>query len=113
MKVNFNGYKENVITFMCYATVTAANVPVKITANGTVGACNAGDPFIGLTTAAPVNGYGAVQTNGTVTVPKTGNITLGFSKLSAAADGKVKQDSTNGKEYTVLCTDENTATFIL
>ena len=39
MNVNFNGYGENVATFVADSSLTAAGVPVKITADGTVGKC--------------------------------------------------------------------------
>ena len=61
------------------------------------------------------NGYAAVQLKGYVQMPSTGSISLGYSKLAAAAGGKIKADSTNGREYLVVDFDStaNVVGFIL
>lgn len=63
MNVNFNGYGENVATFVADSSLTAAGVPVKITADGTVGKCSANDIFCGICVGLR-DGYAAVQLSG-------------------------------------------------
>ena len=41
MNVNFNGYGENVTTFIADSGLTAAGVPVKLSGDGTVTVCSA------------------------------------------------------------------------
>ena len=45
MNVNFNGYGENVATFIADNALTEAGVPVKISADGKVAKCASGDLF--------------------------------------------------------------------
>ena len=60
MNVNFNGYGENVATFMADSTVTEAGIPVKVVSNGTVAKCESGDSFCGICVGVR-EGYAAVQ----------------------------------------------------
>lgn len=111
MNINFNGYKENVLTFEADETVTAPNLPVKITANGTVGACKSGETFCG----AAVNlhgGYVAVTLDGYIKLPVTGTVEAGYRKLAADGAGGVMADD-GGREYLVLDADDECVGFIL
>ena len=112
MNVAFNGYGEGVMTFEAASGVTAGS-PVEITANGRVAAVTSG-AFCGICTGVR-SGYAAVQLSGYVNVPSSGSISLGYQKLGAATGGKVKADSTNGREYLVVDVDStaNTVGFIL
>ena len=94
MKVSFDGFGENVLTFETQGTITAP-APVMLTANGKVGA--ASGAFCGICTAVR-NGYAAVQVKGYVRVPYSGTApTVGFVKLKAS-DGKAVVDASNGRE---------------
>ncbi len=88
MNVNFNGYGENIATFIANSTLTETGVPVKITADGTVSKCSANDSFCGICVAVR-DGYAAVQLSGYVKVQTTAKLALGYTKLAAAAGGKV------------------------
>lgn len=106
MKVSFNGFGENVLTFETQGTITAPE-PVMVTADGKVGAANG--VFCGICTAVR-NGYAAVQLKGYVTVPYSGTApTVGYAKLKAT-DGKAVVDATNGREYLVIDVDTTAKT---
>jgi len=102
MSVSFNGFNENTATFTVSEEI-AAGTPVKMSGNGEVKACAAGDSFIGF--AIDCDGkYASVQLSGTVTVAYTGSAPeCGYATL-AAADGGVQGGS--GREYLVLSVDD-------
>ena len=108
MNVNFNGYGENVATFVADSSLTAAGVPVKITA---VGKCSANDIFCGICVGLR-DGYAAVQLSGYAKVDVTAKLTLGYSKLAAAASGKVAAN-TNGRDILVIDSTTTSAGIIL
>ena len=112
MSVSFNGYDEGIVTFEAASGVAAGN-PVAVSANGKVTAVTS-NAFCGICKSVR-NGYAAVQLKGYVQMPSTGSISLGYSKLAAAAGGKIKADSTNGREYLVVDFDStaNVVGFIL
>lgn len=112
MNVAFNGYDEGIITFEAASGVTAGS-PVEITANGKVSAVTSG-AFCGICRSVR-NGYASVQLKGYVKAESSGSISLGYQKLGAYTGGKVKADSTNGREYLVVDVDStaNTVGFIL
>lgn len=112
MNVSFNGYDEGIMTFEA-ASGVAVGVPVAVSANGKVSAVTSG-AFCGICTGVR-DGYAAVQLKGYVVAPSTGSISVGYTKLAAATGGKVKADSTNGREYLVVNVDStaNTVGFIL
>ncbi len=111
MKVNFNGFNENVTTFLADTSVTAAGQPVKMIENGRVAACGAGEPFCGITTGVR-DGYAAVQLAGYIRVQTAALIPVGYQKLAANAAGKVAINE-NGREYLVLDSDSGSAGIIL
>ena len=111
MNVNFNGYGENVATFMADSTVTEAGVPVKVVSNGTVAKCESGDNFCGICVGVR-EGYAAVQLAGYVTVPTTEEIATGFQTLSASTDGKIAVN-TSGRELLVVNSTATDAGIIL
>lgn len=111
MDINFNGFQENILTFECTSTVAAGD-PVKMSANGKVTVCSAGDNFIGIAKSVR-DGYAAVQLSGYIEAPFTGSgVSIGYTTLTADSDGAVKAAQT-GREYLVLTVDSSTVGFIL
>lgn len=111
MNVNFNGYGENVVTFIADESITEAGVPVKMSENGTVSKCAESDAFCGVCVGVR-DGYAAVQLSGYVTMNAGAKIDVGYKKLVAEANGSVSENST-GREYLVVDSTENTVGFIL
>ncbi|MCH5297375.1 MAG: hypothetical protein J1E85_06880 [Ruminococcus sp.] len=111
MNVNFNGYNENVATFVADSKLTNAGVPVKISADGTVTVCTSGDKFCGICVAVR-DGYAAVQLSGYVTVKTSTKLALGFTKLAAGASGAVAVNE-NGREHLVINSTASEAGIIL
>lgn len=112
MNVNFNGYGENVATFIADSNLTQSGVPVKITADGTVAMCSASDSFCGICVGVR-DGYAAVQLSGYVTVTTTAKIAVGYQKLAAGANGIVAVNTTAGREYLVVDSTATQAGIIL
>lgn len=102
MSVSFNGFNKNTATFIAAEEITGGT-PVKMSGNGEVSVCAAGEEFIGI--AIDCDGkYVSVQLSGAVTATYTGATPeCGFADL-AAADGGVQSGS--GREYLVLSVDE-------
>ena len=69
MNVNFNGYGENVLTFIADSGLTETGVPVKISDDGTVAKCVGNDNFCGVCVGLR-DGYAAVQLAGYVRVDR-------------------------------------------
>ncbi len=110
MDINFNGYQENVITFIAASGVSAGSL-VKMSASGTVTACSNGDDFIGVCIDVR-NGYAAVKTAGYTELAVSGDgVSVGYNTLSAAASG-IKA-SENGREYLVITLGTGYAGIIL
>lgn len=110
MNVNFNGYGENVTTFIADDSVSAG-VPVKITDNGTVSACATGDKFCGVCLDVR-DGYASVQLGGYVELPAKTKISVGYQTLGVGAGGKIEASGT-GREYLVVDSTATTAGIIL
>ena len=103
-KISFEGIGEMVATFACAEGVAAGQV-VKVTADGTVGACAAGNKICGVTLSAE-DGYAAVQLGGLVKVPVSGgSITAG--------SGGMKLDTSAGTEYLVVRVETDSAVICL
>ena len=100
MKVCFNGFGENVLTFETQGTIDVGD-PVMISGNGKVK--KATSNFCGICTGLR-NGYASVQMSGYVRTAYTTAPEVGYSKLSAS-NGKVTADDVNGREYLVLDVD--------
>lgn len=111
MNVNFNGYGENVATFIADSSLTEPGVPVKIVADGTVGACSSGEKFCGICVAVR-DGYAAVQLTGYVKVKTNVKLTLGYAKLTSGANGAVASNSA-GIERLVIDSNETSAGILL
>ena len=92
MNVNFNGYGENVATFIADSALTEAGVPVKISADGTVAKCASGDLFCGICLGVR-DGYATVQLSGYVRVNTSAKLALGYTKVAAAEATALKSSS--------------------
>ena len=104
MTTKFNGFNEKVLTFECDTEINAGS-PVKITANGKVAACAAGDRFVGVCINTR-GGYASVQVEGYIALPYTGTApAVNVTKLVADGNGGVKADATNGGEVVAVCVD--------
>lgn len=114
MSVSFNGFGDMLLTFESAAAITAG-YPVKMSANGTVAACSAGDSFCGFAVESD-DEYASVRVGGVVTVSYSGTApTVGYAALEAAASGKVAVSADGTRSYLVLSVDATagTVTFIL
>ena len=111
MNVNFNGYGENVTTFIADSGLTAAGVPVKLSGDGTVTKCSADDVFCGICIGLH-GGYAAVQTAGYVRMPAASKIAVGYKKLAADGNGGVAVNN-SGRELLVVDATSTEVGFIL
>ena len=115
MKISFEGIGQWAATFACGDDVAEGQV-VKVSDNGAVGTCAAGDAFCGVAAAVGSDKAAcAVVMGGMVTVSYSGSEpALGWSGLSADGAGGVKAD-TGGQKYVVADVDATgkTVTFAL
>ena len=111
MNVNFNGYGENVLTFIADSGLTETGVPVKISDDGTVAKCSANDVFCGVCVGVR-GGYAAVQLAGYVRVAAAARIEPGYKKLAAGSTGNVAVN-TSGRELLVVDSTAKEAGIIL
>ena len=118
MKLSYEGIGQWAATFAC-DDLTEVEL-VKVSANGTVAACGAGDDFCGMVLSVSRGGDAcAVALGGMVTagytVPAEGAApALGWSGLSADGEGGVQADA-DGSTYLVVDVDTTakTVTFVL
>ena len=118
MKCSYEGIGQWAATFACEDL--AEGEVVKISANGTVGACSAGDDFCGMALSVGRDGgacsvaLGGMVTAG-YTVPSQGAApALGWTALTADGAGGVQADA-DGRSFLVVDVDESaeTVTFVL
>ena len=102
-KVSFEDIGSVVATFAAQEGMNKECQVVKITDNGQVGPCGAGESFCGVALAG-ADQYAAVQVGGFAEVKASGEIGLGWVKLSADGNGGIKED-TAGREYLVVSCD--------
>ena len=100
-----------VATFAAGSGVKGGQV-VKVTDNGTADACGDGDTFCGVA-LEPRKGGAAVQVKGFVTVPYTGELTLGWATLAADGSGGVKANATGVTALVVSVDGESSAVVCL
>ena len=86
-KVSFEEIGAVAATFFAQKEVKAGQV-VKMTGNGQVGPCSAGDKFCGVALSNE-NGCAGVQVKGFCPVAVTGSIDLGWNVLAADGAGGV------------------------
>ena len=128
MKVSYEGIGQWAATFAC-GQVTEGEM-VKISGNGEVSVCAAGDGFCGQVLSVARDGSAcAVALGGMVTAPYSGDAApvLGWCGLAADGDGGVQavaaaetdsesaQTGTSGRSYLVVDVDTSgkTVTFAL
>ena len=111
MGISFKGYGENVVTFNADSALTEAGVPVKMSADSTVGKCSANDKFCGICVNLR-DGYAAVQLAGYVRVAAAARIEPGYKKLAAGSTGNVAVN-TSGRELLVVDSTATEAGIIL
>ena len=83
----------------------AGGQAVKLTGNGKVGPCAAGDTFCGMA-LAPRSSVAGVQFKGFMTLPCSGELTVGWATLAADGNGGIKQ-SADGVAAQVVCVNED------
>ena len=110
-KFSFEDIGAVVATFAAGSGVKGGQV-VKVTDNGTVDACGEGDTFCGVA-LEPRKGGAAVQVKGFVTVPYTGELTLGWATLAADGSGGVKANATGVTALVVSVDGESSAVVCL
>ena len=93
-KISFDGVGAVVATFLAEEGVKGGQV-VKITGNGTVGPCAAGDSFCGVA-LEPRGGMAAVQVRGFAAVPGSTGLAVGQAALAADGQGGVKLAESGG-----------------
>ena len=113
MNVSFAGFGKNIATFEAAAAIPAGT-PVKMSANGTVATCAAGDAFIGVGVSQRGDFVG-VQLKGYCTAAVTGSVSLGWAQLVADGSGGVKAagEDAAGVNVLVVPTDAAEAGMIL
>lgn len=110
--ISFDDIGQVIATFEA-SGVTAGQV-VKVTGNGQVGACSAGERFCGVALAGR-GGFAGVQVRGFATVKAGSTVTTGWVKLTADGSGGVKVAATadDGQEYLVVEVDSTAGTAVL
>ena len=104
MNVSFEGIGQWCATFACNGEVAEGHM-VKVSGNGEVKVCAAGDAFCGKVSAVSRDGKAcAVVLGGMVTADCSSAPALGWANLSADGNGGVKADSA-GKSYLVVDVD--------
>ncbi len=104
MNVSFQGYNQNILTFMCDEDIPT-NKLVKLTENGKVSVCALSDIPIGVCVNSR-EGYAAVQLTGYARMPYNyDEPSFSFQRIRSDENGAVMADS-SGKE--VIVTDIDT-----
>lgn len=110
MNVSFEEIGHLSATFAAAGAV--AGQVCKLSENGTVAACEAGEKFCGVIEGIR-GGYAGVQMKGFVEVSWSGEgMNTGYVNLTADGSGGVKSDE-NGREYLVVSVDENGKTAVI
>ena len=99
-KVSFEEMGAVTVSFLCEEGVSEGQV-VKVSADGTVGPCTAGEDFCGVA-RSPRCGGAAVQVKGFVPVKTTGKLPLGWCSLAADGTGGVKKAESGGVRALVV-----------
>jgi hypothetical protein len=111
MNINYNGYGENVLTFIADSGLTETGVLVKVTDSCTVAKCSGGDNFCGVCVGLR-DGYAAVQLEGYAKMPASSKIAVGYQKLAAGSNGNIAVNA-SGRELLVVDSTTNEVGFIL
>ena len=113
-KISFEGIGESVATFACTGQAANGQV-VKMSANGTVAPCSAGDRFCGVA-LTPAGGYAAVQVGGFAAVNCTDTgVKVGYAALTADGSGGVKAagEEDSAGTYLVVSVDSTAGTAVV
>ena len=108
MNVSFEEIGRLAVTFAQEGCV--AGQVCKVSENGKVAPCAAGDKLCGVVEHVRGN-HAAVQVAGFAEVKVTGAVGLGYISLCADGSGGVKAGA--GREYPVVSVDENAGTAII
>jgi hypothetical protein len=111
MSISYEGIGQWAATFEAAAGVAAGKV-VKVSANGKVAACAAGEDFCGVALSLSRGGDAcAVQLGGMAVVSYSGTMPgVGFKTLAADGSGGVKTVTTGGRSFLVASVDLSTRT---
>lgn len=108
MKISFESIGQQYVTFLAGEGAQEGGV-CKLSGNGAVGGCAAGEVFCGVVTQLR-GGAAAVLTAGYCELPYEGTApSVGYCKLVAAAGG-VAVGTTAGREYLVVNVDTGAKT---
>ena len=108
MSVSFEGVGQVCATFLGDG-LTEGHV-VKLTGNGTVGNCDAGDPFCGVAICCKDDAC-TVQVCGFITVGYSGSApAVGWTALAADGNGGVKADGDDCRKLPVVDVDATAET---
>ena len=108
MNVSFEEIGRLAVTFGHEGCV--AGQVCKVSGNGTVAPCAAGDKLCGIVEGVRGD-YAAVQVAGFAEVRFSGTVALGHVSLCADGQGGVKAGT--GREYLVVSVDENAGTAVI
>ena len=110
-KVSFEDIGAVIATFAAKDDVKPGQT-VKITANGEVGACSAKDAFAGQAQSVR-SGFAGVQVKGFLTLPITGDVSLGRVSLEADGTGGEQAATTGGVTALVVSVDATAKTAVV
>jgi len=110
-KVSFEEMGAVTVSFLSEEGVSEGQV-VKVSANGTVGPCAAGEDFCGVA-RSPRCGAAAVQVRGFVEVKTASKLPLGWCSLAANGKGGVQKAESGGVKALVVQAEEERAVVCL
>lgn len=112
MKVSYEGIGQLCASFAC-STELSEGALVKVSENGTVSACAAGEELCGVVAAVSHDGKGcSVQLGGFVTAKFSGTApTVGYGKL--CADGALGVKTGGSISRLIVAVDGTKVTFML
>lgn len=106
MRIAFDGFMQECITFNSALASTDELKPVKISASSTVALSADTQQIHGKAIKVEKDGAVTVQLKGYVEFTYSGTgPAVGYAKLAADGTGKVKVDATNGREFLVMKVD--------
>ena len=113
MDVSFNGIGEKLVTFA--GDGAKKGDVVKVSGEGTVAPCGAGDAFDGVAVLAD-DGFAGVLLRGFADVSYSGaDPAVGHNSLSADGSGGVRVDGSGGRDFLTVAVDtvNKTATILM
>ncbi len=111
MNINFNGYGENVATFLASSAVKEGDFVIMGENNYQVVPATANAELFGKCLSVR-DGYAAVMTSGYIETPYEGEITLGLCGIVTASADKAAY-SANAEKHKVIYIDDDKVGFIL